>query len=140
MPSWLRVLRDCSLLLLKCVEILIELAIFASVGSLLCPLTTNICFQPAVFLMCAIHFFYVYLSFLATQVFASHSLWHLCVLSAVYVWFHFLIQYQALLKDHGCAAYEYGDYGATAGSSSVLSSPLAACVVGGMNNETCTAF
>ena len=32
----------------------------------------------------------------------------MCVLSAVYVWFHFLIQYQALLKNHGCAAYEYG--------------------------------
>lgn len=47
-------------------------------------------------------------SFLATQVFASHSLWHVCVLCAVYVWFHFLIQYQSLLKNHGCAAYEYG--------------------------------
>lgn len=47
-------------------------------------------------------------SFLATQVFASHSLWHMCVLSAVYVWFHFLIQYKALLKSHGCDAYEYG--------------------------------
>ena len=77
-------------------------------------------------------------SFLATQVFASHSLWHLCVLSAVYVWFHFLIQYQALLKDHGCAAYEYGDYAATASSSGGL--PLAACEAGSMNNESCAAF
>lgn len=81
---------------------------------------------------------YIHHSFLATQVFASHSLWHLCVLSAVYVWFHFLIQYQSLLKDHGCAAYGYdfGDYAATASTDTV---PLAACE-GTMNNGSCVAF
>ena len=55
-----------------------------------------------------VYFLTLFCSFLATQVFASHSLWHMCVLSAVYVWFHFLIQYQSLLKNHGCASYEYG--------------------------------
>mmetsp|Transcript_7380 Transcript_7380/g.12257 ORF Transcript_7380/g.12257 Transcript_7380/m.12257 type:complete len:145 (-) Transcript_7380:113-547(-) len=42
-------------------------------------------------------------SFLATQVFASHFLWHCCVLSAVYVWFHFLLQYRELLREVGCS-------------------------------------
>lgn len=44
-------------------------------------------------------------SFLATQVFSSHALWHVCVLNAVYVWFHFLLQYRALLGEHGCKHY-----------------------------------
>lgn len=44
-------------------------------------------------------------SFLATQVFPSHALWHMCVLGAVYTSFHFYIQYQALLRHHGCSAY-----------------------------------
>lgn len=71
--------------------------------------------------------FLICLSFLATQVFASHSLWHLCVLGAVYVSFHFLIQYQALLKDHGCAAYGY---------SSVTESSITCDTSAG--NGTCT--
>uniref|UniRef100_A0A7S3M8K4 Uncharacterized protein n=1 Tax=Spumella elongata TaxID=89044 RepID=A0A7S3M8K4_9STRA len=67
-------------------------------------------------------------SFLATQVFASHSLWHMCVLSAVYVWFHFLIQYKALLKSHGCDAYEYGSV--TTGNA----------MCDAATNGTCAAF
>lgn len=84
-------------------------------------------------------FFIIYCtnSFLATQVFASHSLWHLCVLSAVYVWFHFLIQYQALLKDHGCAAYEYGSAGSVLSQQQQQQS--ASCE-GGAMNESCAAF
>mmetsp|Transcript_7809 Transcript_7809/g.17035 ORF Transcript_7809/g.17035 Transcript_7809/m.17035 type:complete len:328 (+) Transcript_7809:154-1137(+) len=42
-------------------------------------------------------------SFFATQVFSSHFLWHVCVLNAVYVWFHFLIQYRELLAEVGCS-------------------------------------
>ena len=92
-------------------------------------------------------------SFLATQVFASHSLWHLCVLGAVYVSFHFYIQYQALLKHHGCAAYGYSTDSTTGVAAAVFdtdsSGALAAsiatsstgdmfgCDITGAGNGTC---
>jgi adiponectin receptor len=71
-------------------------------------------------------------SFVATQVFASHALWHMCVLGAVYTSFHFYIQYQALLRSHGCAAYQ----GLPDDISMV--SPVTTCV-GEMINGTCAA-
>jgi hypothetical protein len=71
-------------------------------------------------------------SFVATQVFASHALWHMCVLGAVYTSFHFYIQYQALLRSHGCAAYQ----GLTDDISMV--SAVTTCV-GEMINGTCAA-
>ena len=73
-------------------------------------------------------------SFLATQVFASHSLWHMCVLCAVYVWFHFLLQYQVLLKDHGCSAYGYG------GVANEVVTAVTAAVCDSATNATCSAL
>mmetsp|Transcript_1820 Transcript_1820/g.2530 ORF Transcript_1820/g.2530 Transcript_1820/m.2530 type:complete len:287 (-) Transcript_1820:116-976(-) len=45
-------------------------------------------------------------SFLATQLMASHTLWHICVLNAIYCWFHFILQYQSLLNNFQCHFYE----------------------------------
>jgi hypothetical protein len=53
-------------------------------------------------------YFYIlffHLSVLATMVFSSHTMWHLCVLGAIYVWFYHIIQYQKLLGDLGCTPY-----------------------------------
>lgn len=40
----------------------------------------------------------------------SHTLWHVCVLCAVYVWFHHIWQYEALLSEHGCKPYKVSNY------------------------------
>jgi adiponectin receptor len=44
-------------------------------------------------------------NFFATHIIPSHTLWHICVLNAVYVCFHFLIKYRDLLGEKGCSAY-----------------------------------
>lgn len=56
-------------------------------------------------------------SFVATQVLASHTLWHICVLNAVYCWFHFILQYQHLLSNFQCLFYEE-EWSRSAGSGS----------------------
>jgi predicted membrane channel-forming protein YqfA (hemolysin III family) len=44
-------------------------------------------------------------NFYLTILFSSHTLWHICVLNAIYVWFFFLIHYRELLLIHECTAY-----------------------------------
>jgi hypothetical protein len=61
----------------------------------------------------------------------------MCVLGAVYVSFHFYIQYQALLRDHGCAAYGY-DSPVVPGA--VSSADALSCDVSGGNGTCANAF
>jgi len=44
-------------------------------------------------------------NYIVSHFIPSHSLWHFCVLNAVYVWFHFLLKYRSLLLEHGCELY-----------------------------------
>ncbi len=41
----------------------------------------------------------------ATILVPSHTLWHVCVLLAVYTWFSYMMLYQQLLGQHQCAPY-----------------------------------
>ena len=42
----------------------------------------------------------------ATMIAPSHTIWHLCVLAAIYVWFGHIIESQHLLAEFGCKPYE----------------------------------
>lgn len=44
-------------------------------------------------------------SIIATMIIPSHSLWHLCVVAAIYVWFGHIIASQQLLAKLGCEPY-----------------------------------
>ena len=47
-----------------------------------------------------------------TYVLPSHTIWHFCVLAAVYTWYFYQSLFQELMTEHGCKPYN------TASSSS----------------------
>ena len=45
-------------------------------------------------------------SIFATMLFPSHTLWHLCVLAAIFVWFQHIVESKHLLSEFQCKPYE----------------------------------
>lgn len=44
-------------------------------------------------------------NYIVVHFFSSHTLWHICVLNAVYVWFHFLYKYREVTHQIGLIYY-----------------------------------
>ena len=68
-------------------------------------------FKNAIFFFLLIWYYFILSSLfhqysvIATMIFPSHTMWHICVLGAIYVWFYHIIQYQKMLGAFGCEPY-----------------------------------